>query len=194
MTEQHDQTLFRFYQESVEDREQTAQIGSLVFKSVDMVEIRAMGSKDFMSKRVDKIKQYDPPMWNRLKAHYEAWQRGQDAPLDGIPLKEWPLISAHHCRTLMEHGVKTVQQLAKINDETMKLIPMEGRKLQQRAEAYLSADRTAERTAVQVSDLKEQMARMQAELKAAQDMNAELAAGMEKRQPGRPRKTEDALA
>ena len=194
MTEQHDTTLFRFYTKSVEDPEQTAEVGALVFKSVDMVEIRAMGSKDFMSKRVDKIKRYDPTMWNRLKAHYEAWQRGQEAPTDGIPLKEWALIAPHHCRTLMEHGVKTVQQLAKINDETMKLIPMEGRKLQQRAEAYLSADRTAERTAVQMAAMKEQMDRMAAELKAAQDMNAELAAGMEKRQPGRPRKTEDAHA
>ena len=35
---------------------------------------------------------------------------------------------------------------------------------------------------------------MAVELKAAQDMNAELAAGLEKRQPGRPRKTEDAHA
>lgn len=192
MSEQLNEGLFRFFQESVEDKEQTAIIGQLVYKAVDMVELRAMGSKDFVNKRVDKIKLHDAKMWSRLKPHYEAWQKGQELPLEGTPLEEWSLISAHHCRTLKEHGIRTVEQLAIINDETMKLIPMEGRKLQQRAAAYLSADRTAERSAVAITELKDQMNRMQAALEASEAMNRELAAGLEKRGPGRPRKEEAA--
>lgn len=192
MSEQHSKGYYVFRKETIEDRDQTKVIGKVVFKEVDVVDLRSVGSKDFTTRSVAWLQKHDPKTWALVKPEYEPWLKGQEPPLDGTPLKTWALISAAHCRTLMEHGVKTIEQLAKINDETMKLIPMDGRRLQQTAAAYLSADRQAERAAVEITNIKEEMSRMRASLEASEALNRELAAGLEKRGPGRPRKEEAA--
>ena len=74
------------------------------------------------------------------------------------------MIGRAQAETFIRNGVKTVEALAQLTEEGMALIPMEGRRLQQKAAAYLSADNQVGRLTEEFLAMKEKMSRLEVEL------------------------------
>lgn len=141
----------RFETRSIEDRNATLEAGHYVGKDVVYALITPAGSKDCIEKVADdwivglkEAVQQDrfPESWLReYKAALAAYIEGREAPLNGTAVEDLPNISPSHARICIDIGVRTVEQLAESNEETLQRIGMGGRALKQRAQAWLdSAD------------------------------------------------------
>lgn len=160
----HEGTHYRFYSDVTEDKDATREMGKFVAKEVDFVELKAIGARDKTAKRIEKVKMYDARLWGVIEKAYAQYKAGKEMPLDGMPLSEWPMIGRAQAETLIRNGVKTVEALAKLPEEGMALLPLEGRRLQQKAAAYLSADNQVGRVAEEIVAMREDLARMKADL------------------------------
>lgn len=80
-----------------------------------------------------------PAEWvERYRQRYEAFQQGQELPLDGTPIKSWNAISPALQTELERLRIHTVEQLAHLNDEGLRNIGMGGLDLKKKAIAWLS--------------------------------------------------------
>lgn len=80
-----------------------------------------------------------PQKWaNDYKEQYQAWKNGLEIPLNGTPIKGWPVISPAQQANLLHINILTVEDLAAINDEGAKRIGMGSLDLKNKAKAWLS--------------------------------------------------------
>lgn len=143
-----------FEERSVEDREASIAAGRLIMKSVDYVIISQPGSKDSVEKEavpwLDSLRQnanYDPMWVDRFKTHYRMWKEGNEITPDGTHIRMWAPISKAEAETLIAARVRTVEDLAAANEETLRMIGMGARALQNKARAWLeSASNTGKTT------------------------------------------------
>lgn len=113
-----DQTLLvKFYYDSLPDKRATSEQGRPMFKEVEIIDIRIPGQRDGVVR----------PATERDKArfpqHYTAFKNRTEAPVEGTPLAEWPLVSRSFADQLSFLNVKTVEQLAEMADNTHHQIP-----------------------------------------------------------------------
>lgn len=112
--------------------------GSL--RAVDWVRWARVGSNGATTdEKVDRVKKHDPAVWSAIQRAYEAWKNGQDVPVDGTPLEAWPGVSRGQVATLRLLNVRTVEELAEVNDATMDRIGLGSRKLRDAAVAFVAA-------------------------------------------------------
>ena len=106
-----EQLLVRFFHKGRQDAAATKAEGRPIFREVEYVEIRVPGQRDVQACRpatyADK---------QRFPLHYEKFKQRIEAPVDGTPLAEWPHISRSQAEELSFMNVKTVEQLANLND------------------------------------------------------------------------------
>jgi hypothetical protein len=138
-----------FERRPVERRKSLAEGGDTYYEEVDFVIITPIGSKD----RVEKIarewldnlavqvraERY-PEAW--LEAHrksYAAFQANQELPVAGTPIRAWPVASPGEVKALLAWNVRTVEDLAQANEETIQRLGMGGRTLKQRAQDWLNS-------------------------------------------------------
>lgn len=138
-----DATIFpRFYVDAVENTSKTQQEGRPIFEDKEFVEILIAGdSKTKVVKRVtDEIR-------NRWPGEYEAFKKGQEGPVEGTPLDQWPLMTPARIHEMKALNIFTVEALAELSDANLEKLGMGGRDLQKQAKAYLrAATKTAEAT------------------------------------------------
>lgn len=137
----------RFELRAVEDRAKTLASGAYSTKDVEFALITPPYSKDCVEKEVtawkaemeQNVRQKRlPEAWrDAYLKKYETWKKGLEVPEDGIPIKGWTMISPAQQQNLIGSGVRTVEMLAKINDEGMKRYGMGALDLKNRAVAYL---------------------------------------------------------
>lgn len=84
--------------------------GRDIFEEVEVVFIRALGSKDEVSNIVTDEHRRE------YADQYKAWKAGQSAPLTGTPLDEWPGVSQSFIDEMRGYGVRSVEQLAALSD------------------------------------------------------------------------------
>jgi len=132
-----------FFEESVPDREATDREGSARFRTVHMIRVRQVGSKDFIVKNaeewlehVEKIKQFPPDWISMFRRAYEAYLQGQELPVEGTPIKLWSPLSKAMADQIIAAGVRTVEELAAANEETLKRVGIGARQLQNQARAW----------------------------------------------------------
>lgn len=103
--------LVRFYYKERPDRTKTEELGRPVFKEVAYLEIRAAGHRDIQVCRPasDADKQ-------RFGAHYKAFIDRVEAPVEGMPLSEWPQVTRSQADQLSFLNIKTVEQMASVTD------------------------------------------------------------------------------
>lgn len=214
----------RFERVAVEDKAASLREGHYVAKDVDYALITPPYSKDvfkqkvtswFESLKTDVQNERIPQEWVDLyQRQYQAWQNGQEMPLNGTPIRGWGVISPAQQETLIRMNVMTVEDLAKINDEGIKRVGMGAIDLKNKANAWLAqlqdkGQITLEMAALQsenallksnLADVTANMQAMQAQLDAmvkrpVEVQREEITAGeiLEddppvKRGPGRPRK------
>lgn len=82
------------------------------------------------------------PVWEldrkRFPDQWKAYKAGQSMPMTGTPLEHWPVVTATQVAELKAIHVRTVEQLAELNDEAALRSPGLVT-LKQRAQAYLDA-------------------------------------------------------
>ena len=143
--------------------------------------------------------------WAVIQRHYEAWKKGQEAPLEGTPLSAWNALNQEQADLFRSRGIKTVEAFAAMTDSVMSQVQVPNlRDLVRQAKNFIDASeqtRLASKLAEKDnqidalrSEADEQKAQI-ADLLKKVDALAELAAAKvseePKRGPGRPRKNAD---
>lgn len=174
----------RFEVRGVEDRAATIANGHYTERDVEFVLITPPYSKDCIDKEVSAwLLELDEHLRNNrlpqgwvdgYKAKYKAWKAGLEIPEDGVPIKGWSMVSPAVQNNLLAIGVRTVEALAKINDEGMKRYGMGALDLKNRAIAYLKTAKNVAPVAQENAALKAEMADLKAKLEQVMESNAEL--------------------
>lgn len=154
-----------FERRAVEDRQATLDNGMYMSKDVDYALITPMGSKDrverVVSEWLDVLKQQAqegriPHEWVRAYHEaYAAWKEDREIPLDGHSIMNWAAISPAQIKLLLDLRVRTIEDLAVANEETIARLGMGGRALKQRAVDFLDS-REAGKVAGEMEKLRQE--------------------------------------
>lgn len=139
----------QFERREIEDRNATEAAGAYRGKDIAFAIITPMGSKDRYEQIAEewfvKLEQQVregrfPPEWlGAYKTAYAAWKEGLELPVDGTPIRNWPLLSPAQVRLLTDLRVRAVEDLAAANEELMMRLGMGGRALKAKAVEFLAA-------------------------------------------------------
>lgn len=180
-----------FHTIAKEQKKESEEAGRFVAKDVDMVTVRQLGATDSV---VFKVEQWlaqnklDVQGGRLADSHakayeesYRRWKTGQEMPVSGTPIKSWPVISPAQVEILIRVGLRTVEDLADLNDEGLRKIGMGAVELKNKAKNWMAASldkgkltqdmtalqRTNEQLQNTVTTLTAKIDAMQAEMKAA---------------------------
>jgi hypothetical protein len=181
----------QFEQRDVENKAASAAQGKYVGTDQDFVIITPAYGKDDVHKTVEswkedlRLKVIDGriPLEDEqyYLARYDAWKKGTEMPLNGVPIKGWGVLSPAQQKMLTSIGILTVEDLASVNDEGIKRIGMGAVELKRKANAWMAqlndkgpltqeiASVKAENDTlkIQVQTLSEQVAKLMANLPTA---------------------------
>jgi hypothetical protein len=153
--------------------------GNAAFVDEDFAVITPIGSKDRIERKVtDWLAQMEqqvreerlPLQWlEGYRSAYNAWQKGQELPLNGTPIKGWPALSPAQQETVIRANILTVEDLAQISAEPQARIGMGALDMKNKAIAFLKAQSGP-------AKLASEMAAMQLRLDAIEKRNLELEA------------------
>ena len=142
---------------------------------------------------ISRIKEA-PHIWAAIEPAYNAWLKGQEPPMDGIPLDAWPGLTGGQIDHFRLLNVRSVEDVAAADESTLERMGMGARAIRDRARQYIAASTSgtaqlaaamAEKDA-QIGSLEGTVAGMK---QAIEELKAIVAADKPKR--GRPRKTPD---
>lgn len=136
-----------FETRAVEDRTVSIEKGHYVAKDVDYAVIIPSGAKDRIEQIVGEwftkleeavAQERFPQAWLLgYRQAYQAWKSGQEIPEAGTSVKNWPILSPAQVKMLLGFNVRTVEDLAAANENTISRIGMGGRALKDKAIAWL---------------------------------------------------------
>ena len=164
----------QFFTEAVKLEWKSRQEGRPIFEDREFVRIIIPGDRRSMA--VEPVGEEHKARWPR---EYEAFRAGREAPLEGTPLSEWPvsMMSPARVQELAWFNLRTVEQLAAVNDAQLQTLGMGARELRERARTWLEVAAKGagpiERLISRNEELTRETVRLARELKAA---NAELSA------------------
>jgi hypothetical protein len=146
------------------------------------------------SEAVKRLQKDNGPIWQALKPAYDAWKQGKSAPVNGVPLEAWPGATKQMVKVLESFHVRTVEDLAGLDDGAMARVQVPGiRSIRQNARAFIEAQKSTSHIAGKLSELESERDNLRREVDELKDLVKSLAAkeGVEvtdtpKR--GRPRK------
>ena len=182
-----------------EDREETIAQGMPVFKDVEFAMITMPGGGLVVDKPINEALLNE---WkhgdNRRKppspfAHraYEAWKEGREAPVNGTDLKNWPGVTPAQLKTCQNATVRTIEDLAAANADTIRKLGMGGVAMMEKAKAYL-ASANQNKTSEEVSALMVKLDALSDTVKRKDEQISDLLERLDEstKKRGRPRKEE----
>ena len=124
----------QFFTEAVKLEWKSRQEGRPIFEDREFVRIIIPGDRRSMA--VEAVNEGHQQRWPR---EYDAFRAGREAPLEGTPLSEWPvsLMSPARVQELAYFNLRTVEQLAAVNDAQLQGLGMGARELRERAKTWL---------------------------------------------------------
>lgn len=174
-----------FHRVAVEDKKRSEEEGHYVARDVDYVHITPPYSKDVMKfkvptwleqMKVDVGNGRLPEEWaNNYRRQYEAWKQGQELPVEGFPIKGWGQISPAQQETLVQMNIRTVEDLAAVNDEGLRRIGMSGLSLKTKATAWLAQNTERGPITQKMAALTQENASLQGQIEALTRQLQELA-------------------
>ena len=139
----------RFERRAVEDKAASLAAGHWVGKDVDYVKITPAYTKDVIVRDVagwfEKLKQDErngrvPNTWiPYYQRAYKAWQDGQEPPIEGTPIRGWSVISPAQQEMLCGLQILTVEDLARLPEDSFRRVGMGAAKLKNLAIAAVKA-------------------------------------------------------
>lgn len=185
----------RFEVRAVEDRAASEKNGCYTTRNVEYALITPPYSKDCIEQEVkDWIKQLDdnvnagrlPGKWrDHYKAAYEAWKKNEELPPEGCPIKGWPVLSPAQQQNLISQNIRTVEDLAAINDEGMKRYGMGALDLKNKAKAWLKSAASLGTVVQENASLKQRVSEQEATIKTMSEQLAQLKAAVDNLTPGK---------
>lgn len=157
----------RFEKRPVEDRALSISNGHFTTVDVDFAIITPHGTsdeiprvvKDWFEYLTQSVREERTPakFFEYYRDCYEHYLKGEEAPLKGTPIKDWPPLSPAQRANLIAVRVYTVEDLASANEATLGQMGMGARELQQKAENWLKSSTdlgkiTEEISALQVAN------------------------------------------
>jgi len=172
----------QFELRAVEDRNATIESGHYCSRDVAYALITPAGSKDRIERDAEEwiahITQQVrderfPAQWlAAYRSAFEEWKKGNEPVLDGMDVKNWPAASPAQVKMLLNWNIRTVEDLANANEETLRRLGMGANALKERAREWLSAadgkGKFAEQIAAlraELTDMKLENAKLREELK-----------------------------
>lgn len=160
------QNLFvRFVMHPHPDRKETQKQGRPIFKEIPYVDIRTPG--DRTSHIFRPVNDLDKQKWPK---HWEAFLSKKDQPQEGMPLEHWPLMNRAMVEELKYFGIRTVEQLAHMNDSSAQNF-MGIRAWMDKAQAFLAVSKKsseAEKIALELSKRDREINELREQLKTLQ--------------------------
>lgn len=172
-----------FFTEAVEFKAESEKEGRPIFREIPFIRIQHPGDRNNVleTKVTDHYKQKYAREWREFEA------RGANEVV-GTPLSQWPPMTKSQVKEAEFFGVRTVEQLAAVNDNAIQKIGMGWRELRTKAQTFLGA---AAGNAAQSAQALENE-RLRGEIEALKASFEAMQADAPKR--GRPRKEETAEA
>ncbi len=157
----------RFERRAVEDKPASEREGRWVGKDVDFVKITPAYTKDVIVRDVkgwfeklahDERNGRIPNTWiPHYKRAYQAWQDGQEPPIDGMPIRGWAVISPAQQEMLCGVGILTVEDLAGLPEDAFRRVGMGAAKLKNLAIAAMQAAKSHGPLVMENASLKERL-------------------------------------
>ena len=180
-----------------EDREETISQGMPVFKDVEFAMITMPGGGLVVDKPINEALLYEwkngdnrrkPPSPFAYRA-YEAWKEGREAPVNGTDLKNWPGVTPAQLKTCQNATVRTIEDLAEANADTIRKLGMGGVAMMEKAKAYLAAA-NQNKTSEEVSALMVKLDALSDTVKRKDEQISDLLERLDEstKKRGRPRK------
>lgn len=178
VTKEDRPSYVKFDRRPVEDRAASIREGHYVAKDVDFALITPQGSKDQIIRKVDEwfvqmkqqvVEERLPQKW--YEGYVEAygyWQKGQEAPLNGTPIKGWQVLSPAMQENVIHANILTVEDLAQINEEAARRIGMGSLEMRDKAISWIKG-------AAGPGKLSQEMAALQVRQRMLEEQNAKLA-------------------
>lgn len=138
----------RFKTVTVEDKEASLRDGHWTGRDIhyalitppysrDIIEIKVSQWKLNMAQDVRNVRMPDEWQQNYLR-QYDAWTKGLEVPLSGVPIKGWGVISPAQQEMLIRLGILTVEDMAQVNSEGLQRIGMGAVEIKNKAAAWLA--------------------------------------------------------
>ena len=166
----------QFFTRAMEDRQASIDAGHTVFKDVDFVAITPQGSKDRIERvasewlahirRETRNQRFEEAWLEKYERAFRAYKDGQELPLEGTALAEWPVATPAQIRTLLAFGLRSVEDLARANEETIARLGMGGRALKDKAANWLATAHDVGKVSERISALEVENSRLQSENKS----------------------------
>ncbi len=155
-----------FEKKAVENKLETLRQGHYVAKDVDYVSVTLPGGRDIFVSEANKWLERQEtyarngrikPEWlEYYKKAYEHWKEGEEIPVNGTAIKGWAAISPAQTEMIIRSGIKTVEDLAGLNDEGLRRLGMGGRDLVSKASSWLNSASDHGKVALQNAALEKQ--------------------------------------
>jgi len=153
---------------AVEDRASSIKVGAYMTQDVDFIRIVPSGSEGKTVLEYNYVEWLDqirgstgefrasgagadtplmgasrfPIEWlRRIEQEYAAWKEGRELPVEGTPIRNWPVIGPSALKNCEAMHVRTVEELADANEDVINGLGMGGVVLRQRAKDWLAAKR-----------------------------------------------------
>ena len=163
----------KFEVRAVENVAASNREGRYVANDVEFVLLTPPYSKDVLIFEVDtwfsNMKQdVDngrlPREWaDNYRKQYDFWKQGLEAPLDGTPIRGWQLASPAQQEALIRMNVRTVEDLAGMNDDGIRRFGMGGTEMRNKARAWLAQSDTG-KSAARMSELEAENERLKRDI------------------------------
>jgi hypothetical protein len=131
-----------FYLAAVADPAASAAAGRQIFRNAEMVRIYIPGSVTNQH-----VKYVDEEAKRRWPREYEAFKAGVEAPPEGTPIEQWPVLLPAQVQELKYFKIRTVEEVAELSDQALQGLGNNGmgaRNLRDHARAFLKkAERLA---------------------------------------------------
>jgi hypothetical protein len=183
------------------DQAASDEAGRPIPRVIVMACITPHGSKDVVEKPavewIEQIHQkamrgeYNPEWVQHFRAALQEWQRGNELPREGTPVKTWQPITREASNRLIALGITTVEDLAAFPDSGLGGIGMDGRYLRDLARGWINEAKDKGINAKALADANVEIDRLKAQNESLQARMARLEAQQPQR-AGRRRTMNDA--
>lgn len=179
-----------FHRHAEEDRQASIEAGHYVAKDVLYAHVTPAGSKDKIEREVTswfanlerevRAGRFPEQWLQHYKQSFESFKLGEELPMTGSPLSDWPPISPAHLANCKQYHILTVEDLAAANEEALSRIGMGARALKQRAIAWLEASKTTGQSSEKIAALQVENTTLKTQLEESAQKTNELASQLEK--------------
>lgn len=153
----------QFYKHAELNSYRTREEGRKIFDEFVYVRIMAPANRLNVIER-----RASPEDIKRFAKQYAAFERGEEQLASGTPLSELTSLTSAQVAELKSLRVDTVEQLAKLSDNTAQVLGTGGPELKLRAQRFLARQTNADEQISRIAELEKQLAELLAERQASQ--------------------------